>query len=391
MAAKLPERSFFDPYIRKYFLHNSEEILAKEIVNLSKKGIQITENTIRQLANQYYHTPWILAERCAYQTIAAKGKSIYKDDKKNQLSDEFLELAENIKQKIENLIDKSKTKQKSSISTTGNPTEDDEDLKQQKREEDCLSIIIKSYNLPHPIFSSTWVNAFLKRNRLSWRKAHFARRGKIDKTYVKIFINELARAVVLYGWNRVYNIDETSIRINNGSMRTVAPIRTEEVIVDKARNEKECFTAIGCCTRCEALPLVIVSKGKTDQSKLKCNVDNKETILLTKNSNGWTNEDVMLQYLEFFRKNIVGKDDCALVLDCLAAHRTPAVLNKAAELRIDLIFVPANGTGYYQPLDRRIFGILKSKLRSITGTQCLSGESRYSTITKYLMGRNKNK
>lgn len=219
---------------------------------------------------------------------------------------------------------------------------------------------------------------------MSWRKAHFARREKIDKTYVKIFINELARAVVLYGWNRVYNIDETSIRINNGSMRTVAPIRMEEVIVDKARNEKECFTAIGCCTRCEALPLVIVSKGKTDQSKLKCNVDNKETILLTKNSNGWTNEDVMLQYLEFFRKNIVGKDDCALVLDCLAAHRTPAVLNKAAELRIDLIFVPANGTGYYQPLDRRIFGILKSKLRSITGTQCLSGESRYSTITKYL-------
>lgn len=135
-------------------------------------------------------------------------------------------------------------------------------------------------------------------------------------------------------------------------MRTVEPIRMEEVIVDKERNEKDCFTAIGCCTRCEALPLVIVSKGKTDKSKLKFSVNDMENILLTKNTNGWTNEKVMIEYLDYFRKNIVGEGDCALVLDCLAAHRTPAVLNKAAELGIDLIFLLGNGTGYYQPLDR---------------------------------------
>ena len=34
------------------------------------------------MARQYYHTPWILADRCAYQAIASKGKSIYKHDKK---------------------------------------------------------------------------------------------------------------------------------------------------------------------------------------------------------------------------------------------------------------------------------------------------------------------
>ena len=72
------------------------------------------------------------------------------------------------------------------------------------------------------------------------------------------------------------------------------------------------------------------------------------------------------------------------MLDCLAAHRTPVVLQKAADLNINLIFVPASGTGYYQPLDRRIFGILKTKLRSIQGNESLSGEGRYATITKYL-------
>ena len=34
----------------------------------------------------------------------------------------------------------------------------------------------------------------------------------------------------------------------------------------------------------------------------------------------------------------------------------------ADRLNIELIYVPANGTGTYQPLDRKIFGIVKKKL-----------------------------
>lgn len=95
------------------------------------------------------------------------------------------------------------------------------------------------------------------------------------------------------------------IRINNDSMRTVAPIRIEKVIVDKERNEKDYFTANGWCTRCEALPLVLVSKGKTDKSNIKFSVSHMETILLTKNTNDWTNEEVMIEYLDYFRKKIL--------------------------------------------------------------------------------------
>lgn len=148
--------------------------------------------------------------------------------------------------------------------------------------------------MPMPMFSTTWITVFLKRNKLSWPKAHFARRGKIDKTCVKLFLNELAWAVVLYGWNKVYNLDKTSVWLNNGQIKTVALRKTEGVIVGQARNEKECFTAIGCCNRCEVFPLVIVSKGKTDKSKLKFNIENEEQIILTKNVNGWTNEAVMI-------------------------------------------------------------------------------------------------
>lgn len=74
-----------------------------------------------------------------------------------------------------------------------------------------------------------------------------------------------------------------------------------------------------------------------------------------------------------------------MILGCLATHKTPAVLEKAFILRIELIFVPANGTGFYQPLDRLIFGILKSKLRRFTGTEALSGKKRFEIITSHLL------
>ena len=52
----------------------------------------------------------------------------------------------------------------------------------------------------------------------------------------------------------------------------------------------------------------------------------------------------------------------ALVLDVFSSHREQTVKDYARNLGIELIFVPASGTGIYQPLDRVIFGIFKKLL-----------------------------
>ena len=52
-------------------------------------------------------------------------------------------------------------------------------------------------------------------------------------------------------------MDETSVKINNGSIRLFVPIRTQEVVVDAHRNSKECFTAIGTISVSERKPLII--------------------------------------------------------------------------------------------------------------------------------------
>jgi hypothetical protein len=51
-------------------------------------------------------------------------------------------------------------------------------------------------------------------------------------------------------------------------------------------------------------------------------------------------------------------------MDVYPTHRTELVKNHAANLQIELLFVPAGGTSKYQPLDARVFGELKSRARA---------------------------
>lgn len=72
----------------------------------------------------------------------------------------------------------------------------------------------------------------------------------------------------------------------------------------------------------------------------------------------------------------------ALVLDVYKTHRVESVKEFAKSLNIKLIFVPACGTGDYQPLDRRIFGILKMHIRNdvIYQNDIRSGKDRFTVI-----------
>ena len=102
------------------------------------------------------------------------------------------------------------------------------------------------------------------------------------------------------------------------------------------------------------------------------------------NKQGWINESIMIRYLNHLHRYNKGKS-YALVLDVYPAHRTLNVKEAARALDITLIYVPANGTGIYQPLDRRLFGIIKSKLRSLAKLKIFSGKDRYNIIYQHLL------
>ena len=53
-----------------------------------------------------------------------------------------------------------------------------------------------------------------------------------------------------------------------------------------------------------------------------------------------------------------------MIWDVYSSHRSEKVIAKAADLNIELIYIPAGMTSLEEPLDVRIFGELKMKARA---------------------------
>jgi transposase len=52
-----------------------------------------------------------------------------------------------------------------------------------------------------------------------------------------------------------------------------------------------------------------------------------------------------------------------VILDVYPAHRTDAIRGMALALGIELVFIPPGCTDRLQPLDRRVFGVVKAYAR----------------------------
>jgi hypothetical protein len=136
---------------------------------------------------------------------------------------------------------------------------------------------------------------------------------------------------------------------------------TESVKLKTAKGEKESYTAYGCISAAGTkMPFWILAKGKTDLCHTKFNAPHN--VIVRHTQSGRTNEEMMLEYLQWLSNQAQG-EPILLVLDVYPAHRRPRVRQRAGELDIELLEVPAGGTSEFQPLDRRIFGELKSRAR----------------------------
>ena len=79
---------------------------------------------------------------------------------------------------------------------------------------------------------------------------------------------------------------------------------------------------------------------------------------------GWTTEDVFEKYLDCLARHYNG-ELVHLILDSYSAHRTQRIINYAAMKNISLHFIPPGLTDKWQPLDRRVFGVLKAYARRL--------------------------
>jgi hypothetical protein len=141
---------------------------------------------------------------------------------------------------------------------------------------------------------------------------------------------------------------------------TWAETNTDSVHALIEGNDKDNFTALATVIASgRRLPLFILATGKTERVE-RSQIGDVGPHWVSHSLTGWMTEVTFVDYLHHLRESYPDGSELRLLLDCYSAHRTDAVRATADLLNIRLHFIPPGMTDEFQPLDRRVFGILKS-------------------------------
>jgi hypothetical protein len=211
--------------------------------------------------------------------------------------------------------------------------------------------------------STTFLHDMQQRQGLSLRTPHAERRTTVDESYVSCFLHRLNSLSNDYSPDLVFNMDETCWRLFEAPRKVLAEKGSETVKLRSKTSEKTSFTAVGAISASgQKLPLWVLAKGKTPRCETKFGAH--QDVLVKHSESGWATENIVMSYIEWLSHEIADGTPCALILDVYPTHRTDRVIEIAAANDVELLFVPAGGTGRFQPLDRRIFGELKARARA---------------------------
>lgn len=97
---KSKRKYVFDPMLKRYFLTNAEKDLAQSLVDITAKGIHVTEDMVKEKALIHYKNSWILAERAAYQYFSLNELEIL-DENSNTYCEAFKEMMREIQGNFE--------------------------------------------------------------------------------------------------------------------------------------------------------------------------------------------------------------------------------------------------------------------------------------------------
>lgn len=209
--------------------------------------------------------------------------------------------------------------------------------------------------------SNGWVYDFKKRWGLSSLKTKLNRKAiKMDPNDLITFLDECKNVNEEIDKKFIFNMDETFWRICNTNSKLIGYTNSDSRKLNVNVDPRSGFTAILIVSaNGNFLKPIVVLKGKTKNILNKIsNISNKH-VDKKYSSSGWINISIMMNILENIHKLTKGKSS-SLILDKYAVHTDDLIQQKAKELNIKLIYVPAGKTSTNQPLDVNINGPLKS-------------------------------
>jgi hypothetical protein len=206
----------------------------------------------------------------------------------------------------------------------------------------------------------------MKRNRFSLRRQHFKRRSRVTEAEVEHWKQQMAHLFETADHDYILNCDETAWKLYPNNILTWWEIGADDVSIKVDGDEKGMITVLATISASKnKWPLFFVAKGKTVRVE-SSQIGEVGSNWRAHSETGWMRGELFVDYLHHLRSQVSNAAQTIhLICDVHASHRTPDVKQAARELNIVLLYIPAGATDRLQPLDRCIFGALKSEARRL--------------------------
>ena len=242
----------------------------------------------------------------------------------------------------------------------------------------CMSAFLEKHkDGPIPAFSVSqgFIQDFKDRNFFSTRRVNPKKRPERDPVKEQQFLHRMKEILENVDHDRILNVDETFWSCAPMDLTTWGRRGDEEVHVDIDASEKAGLTVVACVTAsCLKLPLWLIAKGKTDACHEQ--LGDPQGHLVAHSESGWSTVDTFSQFLMSVRERFPDDEPVYLLLDLYSVHRSEEIKQLAESLMIRLIFIPPGMTDQYQPLDRRVFGVLKQYMRLLWRREYMTDPSQ---------------
>jgi hypothetical protein len=219
---------------------------------------------------------------------------------------------------------------------------------------------------PLPPFESSngFIYAFKHRHHLTSRRIHYKRRPAVTEQQRQRWVSSIRDLMQTIPLSRIVNCDETAWLLHPKGILTWARAGSESVQAKINGDEKDCLTVLASVTAAgDKIPLSFFASGKTTRVE-ESQIGAVPGHWRDHSESGWQTSETFQTYLGKLR-TFMGEGPIHLLLDSYAAHRTNAVKKTATALDITLHYIPPGLTDELQPLDRSVFGALKSRAKHL--------------------------